>query len=445
MPYEIESKCDMLTGSVLIVKIPEEDLDRKALYTIEEDKPGFILPFHHRAVDRQIEFVYQIGTQSKLRYLAGERFPKEYEQLWSSLLNPLLECDDWFLKPYSFVLDINQLYCDKNENCVRFVYIPSVRDCSAYGDLKAMAAEFSRQITVTSADLENKVLRAIMIDFNPKSFLQMLKADAAVCEPVECLHSAPNQRSLGTMVLPVPGKNNAKQQNAKTPESCPRQPQESKPRSSEEIMIDIPSGQTGGKKAKEKSNNKETASEKKQKHQNNRKSANSFPGSTHEDRLNVLIEPGLLPNAAANWLKPQQPETFLPIASVGAQISEQPDITQSISYKTSGSWFRLIGNARLPAGINIVIAEGEVFTVGRHDIAVGRKQSNFEFGRMTKAISRRHAAIERHSDGYNLIDLASSAGTYIDGQKLPPNTPCKLHPGCRVSFGNCGADYIWEQ
>ena len=445
MIYEIEGKNDILSGSALIVRIPEEDLDRKALYTIEEDMPGFILPFRHRAVNRQIEFVYQIGTHSKLHYLAGDRYPKEYAQLWSSLLCPLLECGDWFLKPFSFVLDINHLYCDKNENCVRYVYIPSIRDCSGYGDLKAMAAEFSRQITVTSADLENKVLRAIMMDFNPKSFLQMLKADAAVSEPVVCLPSAQQKRSYGTVTLPVTDRNNARLHDANAPEICSRQPQASMPLSSEEIIIEIPLGHTGWKKAKEKSNNNEAMSEKKQKQQKNRKIANIWPRSKPEDRRNALFEPGLVANAAADGPMPQQPETFLPITSTGAQISVQPDITQSISYEPGGSYFRLIGNARLPAGIDVVIAEGEVFTVGRHDIAAGRKLSSFEFDRMTKAISRRHAAIERNSDGYNLIDLASSAGTYIDDQKLPPNTPCKLHPGCRVSFGNCGADYVWEQ
>ena len=111
----------------------------------------------------------------------------------------------------------------------------------------------------------------------------------------------------------------------------------------------------------------------------------------------------------------------------------------------SGTWLRLVGSASLPQAIDVAIADGEVFTIGRFDTAAGRQQSSFEFEKKTKAVSRRHAAIERRMDEYSLIDLASSAGSFIDGQRIPQNTPCKLEAGCRVSFGNCGADYVWEQ
>ena len=445
MIYEIEMKNDMLTGSVLIVKIPEDDLDRKALYTIQEDKPGFILPFRHRAIDRQIEFVYRIGTQSKLHYLAGDRYPKEYSELWSSVLDPLLDCGDWFLKPYSFVLDMNHLYCDKNENSVRYVYIPSIRDCSDYDDLKAMVAEFSGQITVTSADLENKVLRAIMADFNPKSFMQMLKANATVSAPVECAPPAPRQHAYEPKALPMPGQKNAKPAQAGISEIYGMQSQESAADRPDEIIIDVPTKKHAEKRNKSKTNSEGASLNKKEKQANNHESASGLFKKKPEAHKDEVIETGLIPQTSAIISNPPELEQFLPIAPTEMQPYEPADITQSISYETNGTWFRLVGSAQLPAGIDVAIAEGEVFTVGRYDIAAGRKLSSFEFDRMTKAISRRHAAIERLSDGYNIIDLASSAGTYIDGQKLPPNTPCKLQAGCRVSFGNCGAEYVWEQ
>ena len=54
--YEIHSSSDFQKGVTLIVKIPESDLDQKALYTISSDKPDFILPFNHKTVDGQVEF-----------------------------------------------------------------------------------------------------------------------------------------------------------------------------------------------------------------------------------------------------------------------------------------------------------------------------------------------------------------------------------------------------
>jgi len=125
-------------------------------------------------------------------------------------------------------------------------------------------------------------------------------------------------------------------------------------------------------------------------------------------------------------------------------LNEPVDLTQNIPLISDGSGFRYIGRANLPPFIQILIDRGQIFTIGRFDAAIGKKQSNFEFDKKTKAVSRRHAAIERDNDGYKIIDLSSSAGTLVNDKKLNPNTPHRLETGNRVSFGNSGADYVWE-
>ena len=469
MIYDIQCKNDMLSGAVLIAKIPEDDLDKKALYTIQEDKPDFILPFHHRVVDGQIEFTYQVGTQSKLQYLAGNRFPKDYTELWSSVLSPLFDCGDWFLKPYSFVLDIKHLYCDKSRNTVGYVYIPSKKDCADYYDLKEMAAEFSKQITVNDHDLENKVLRAIMMDFNPKAFIDMLKAYTTASAPIERISSAPQRNPHKHETLPAFGQDTAKQREnvigqdtAKQretgigqdtvkeketviPEQNMRQTRENALGTSGEIIIDFPMSKRAEKKAKEKVKERGNTQRKKEKRMKNQESMGRMSDKKPDALLKENTDAVVKLSAEAGANKRSEPALYPSAMQTYASLEGTPDITQNMSYETGEAWLRLIGSALLPPGIVVAIAEGEVFTIGRYDTAVGTKQSNFEFDRMTKAVSRRHAVIERRIDGYNLIDLASSAGTFVDGQKLPPNTPCKLQPGCRISFGNCGADYIWEQ
>jgi pSer/pThr/pTyr-binding forkhead associated (FHA) protein len=106
---------------------------------------------------------------------------------------------------------------------------------------------------------------------------------------------------------------------------------------------------------------------------------------------------------------------------------------------------RYIGISDHPRLIEVSVTSGSIFTIGRFDISVGIKQSNFEFDKKTKAVSRRHSAIERNADGYSIVDLESAGGTFLNGQKLPPNAPFKLERGARVSFGNLGADYVWEE
>jgi hypothetical protein len=125
---------------------------------------------------------------------------------------------------------------------------------------------------------------------------------------------------------------------------------------------------------------------------------------------------------------------------------EKDELTQLVESLNSGlAAFRYIGNGSHPETIEIDIEKKGIFTIGRFDMSAGVKQSDFEFDAKTKAVSRRHAAVEKNAEGYFLVDLSSSAGTFMDGQKLPPNAPFKLEQGCKVSFGFSGADYAWEQ
>ena len=102
---------------------------------------------------------------------------------------------------------------------------------------------------------------------------------------------------------------------------------------------------------------------------------------------------------------------------------------------------RCVGLAVLPKIIPLII-QGRPFVVGRFDVSVGIKQYDFEFDKSTKAVSRRHAAIERGPCGYSIMDLGSRAGTFVNGKKI--TEPYLLKNGDRVSFGNSGADYIFE-
>ena len=447
MIYEIQDKSDILSGASLIVKMPEEELDRKALYTIQKDRPGFLLPFYYRIVDGQIEFVYQIGARCQMHYLAGDRYPKDYAKLWSGLLTPLLDCGDWFLRPYSFVLDVRRLYCDKNNKTVSYVYIPSIRDHSDYFSLKDMAAEFSRQMTVTDADLENKVLRAIMTDFNPKEFLQILKPYNDESAQIACISTVlPTQYSHEPKVLPASEQIALKQDEIPIPESSVAVKIDCAPDVFEDILIDFPADRKTAKKNKKSIKENDDVHGRKEKRQTNRKhnlSAIVNKSELQQEAVDGVDDasPGIATIEATPRREPSQHTTV----EYNTLPAEFDGITQCIQHDVSGTWLRYVGSASLPAGIDVAIAEGEIFTVGRYDVAIGKQQSSFEFDKTTKAVSRRHAAIERRPDGYSIVDLLSSAGTFINGNKLPPNTPFTLQPGCRVSFGNCGADYIWEQ
>jgi hypothetical protein len=57
------------------------------------------------------------------------------------------------------------------------------------------------------------------------------------------------------------------------------------------------------------------------------------------------------------------------------------------------------------------------------------------FGAIQAGVSRRHAMIRRAGEGYELVDLESTNGTWIDREKLEPNKPYPLRSGAIVRLG----------
>lgn len=68
-------------------------------------------------------------------------------------------------------------------------------------------------------------------------------------------------------------------------------------------------------------------------------------------------------------------------------------------------------------------------------LTIGRSEDNgLVLGDM--AISRYHAQIEQHEQGYTLTDLNSKSGTYLNSEKIPAVTPISLADGDLIGFGS---------
>ena len=445
MTYQIQSKSDLSTGVSLIVRVPESDIDQKALQTLLADRPDYVLPFRYKSIDGEMEFTYQAGTLSKLQHLSGMRSPDEYARLWTSILEPLLECDDWFMKPYSFAMKTEILYIDKNTQNISYVYIPSRRDCSDKNDLSEMVKDLSKQNPVADTDLQNKVLWAIVDDFNPKEFLQMLKpyetktvkttAQAAPSTSVP-IDSAAKQQS----VIPDVQKQTAKKAEADTPAQPPQIELPVMP--ADGLKIDLSASEKKGKEKLAKGKGKGLFGKKKEKEE---KPTKKTTGGLFKKKSS---EQEIIAGASAEALssvKPVVDYSGRNVVQVSVAVQSNDDPITELLEEESGIGLKYIGNASLPNFIAVNIFPGASFSIGRFDMTVGHKQSSFEFDKSTKAVSRRHAVIERDGEGYKIIDLSSAAGTFVNGQRVLANTPFRLERGCRVSFGNSGTDYTWDE
>src|SRR5262245_21277202 len=70
--------------------------------------------------------------------------------------------------------------------------------------------------------------------------------------------------------------------------------------------------------------------------------------------------------------------------------------------------------------------------LGRGEDADVRIQDN--------SVSRRHARVEPGSDGYMVLDLGSTNGTFVNDKQLENPTP--LHDGDYLRVGNCIYRYL---
>ena len=59
-----------------------------------------------------------------------------------------------------------------------------------------------------------------------------------------------------------------------------------------------------------------------------------------------------------------------------------------------------------------------------------------EFDGYQSGISREHAMIRRSGDGYEIIDLASTNGSWLNNVRLTPNKPVPLASGSQLRFGH---------
>ena len=179
MSFQIETK-NTLSGTEQIIRFPEKDLDRKALYTIQEDLPDFLVPFHYTSIEGQAECAYDLGGLKVLRdaVLPQKYQPAEYVAFWEKIFRPLLDCDDWFLTPLSFVLDADCLYYSEAKGTVLYLYVPSRQSYSAPRNVREMTSKLSSSVSVTDDSWDVKVLRFIIdqkeSDFQVAAFLQML-------------------------------------------------------------------------------------------------------------------------------------------------------------------------------------------------------------------------------------------------------------------------------
>ena len=66
------------------------------------------------------------------------------------------------------------------------------------------------------------------------------------------------------------------------------------------------------------------------------------------------------------------------------------------------------------------------------------------YGGFENGVSRRHAMIHQTKNGYEITDLASTNGTFLNNQRLIPNEPYPLHNGAQLQLGRMRLLVLYE-
>lgn len=451
--YNIKTESDFTTGLTLTITIPEYEIDKKALYTIASDTPRYIIPFNYRIVNGNYEFTYQVHKLTKLLHRSGEKSKVEYLDNWDKLMEPFFTYDDWFLNLGAFVLDFEYLYVN-SQNEIMYIYVPTLRGEYTLEDMKGMITSFVKKNNVNDMALMNEILWAIN-DFDMGKLQNIIKenkknnSNNTYSQTITKNETNSNVSANAKNEPNVVENRGAVILKEKEPTIAPKQVSNSvfdfkinteNNSQSEIVIMEDNKKDKGGlfgrkkeKPVKEKQVKEKPVKEKAE------KSKGLLFGKKKEPEEFLVVPKMPAPNIKEVEINVQNVEYN------NNEVNFEDDATMILEAEYEVG-FSYLGAGTLPRGIEVTIDIGDIFTIGRFDRTKGQKQSSFEFPADTKAVSRcHHAIVERKDDGYYLTDMASAGGTYIDGQKLPANTPFKLIAGNRISFGRSGADYVWEE
>jgi hypothetical protein len=92
----------------------------------------------------------------------------------------------------------------------------------------------------------------------------------------------------------------------------------------------------------------------------------------------------------------------------------------------------------LENGQPVTMQNEKAFILGRHSAEITTQEPLIDLTKLDAlelGVSRVHAMIRKTKSGYQIIDLDSSNGTWLENQRLVPQRPYQLDSGDRIRIG----------
>jgi pSer/pThr/pTyr-binding forkhead associated (FHA) protein len=138
----------------------------------------------------------------------------------------------------------------------------------------------------------------------------------------------------------------------------------------------------------------------------------------------------LFESTAENYLRTTQVNKESKI--VPQDLEEQEEERASRLAPAEGIAIFILGQSK-PIGIRL---EKE-FIIGRSIEATKERVVGLtSYDAYALGVSRRHLMVRRVGNGYEVVDLGSRNGTWVNEQRLVPQSPLSVKSGSRIRLGN---------
>ena len=440
----------------------KSDLDLIAVKVLRKDCPDFLFPLKMMEIDGETEIRYELTDGVRFCYMPTQMKKREFIELLTNLIQPFKACSDWFLDYHNFVLDENYILVGKNEQSVKYIYVPTKSQTNSDQEIMSFFAGLILKMDIKDDQSYTvDLLRVIkspnanlmtLLEHLQKDHVEKKAAPLAPPKPAE-----DHMKKIVSFVQDIPEKmaeKKEKKEPVKAEKKTPVREQGTRPgissgaygKSDEENrLINNLCGDDEPDKKKDRKKKEKQPKEKAPKE----KGAGLFgflkgKKKEKEEPENLLAgykkvaEPEKV-QSTPKWESVPTPEPISDPAggenTVEAYRSyvqeEDGDDSTAIAGDGELDDNRVIrlrledcAGCTCPKFIEIDLRKGHA-TIGRMD-KNGEPCSDYNFDAAVSFVSRRHFRIEPSGNEWQIIDIGSANGTIVSGENLTPNMPHTL-------------------
>lgn len=123
---DLKFSYQQMTGeNYLEISAENYTLDETAVNVIQQDCPEFLVPVKLVEINGVRKLRYRFSeSMIALKYLERELSKEEFITLYRNLIDPFMNCSDWFLDGHQFYPDLSRVYLNKRTWKIAYLYVP---------------------------------------------------------------------------------------------------------------------------------------------------------------------------------------------------------------------------------------------------------------------------------------------------------------------------------